>query len=521
MQAVYNLINSIDINRGGLTRVMLERASYMAEKGYDAHLLTIDYSDRYEDIERELHDSKRLSKKVNILNVYNYYKAKNTRGSVTETQLKVYDTLSQLYESGYIIEDGLYGEKKEARYFTLEGLYVKYKKWSKQGKLEFVDYFDETRAKYKREYYHPKGYLKKVTYFDKVKTIPKQEVFYTEDGFCYLNIQLNIETKKPYLIFLFDREKNNAISFGTANPMLLFHTHWLNEICASHEEKPVLINDGIFLTHTILRVKKELAYKVCTIHTNHFDAPYVFGSPLRKSHVHLLENIKNIDALVLLTETQKNQVSKQFGDYNNAYVIPNATRTEQLFEGEKDYNLISIVGRYHSDKIMDEAIKAFNIVKESYPNAKLQLFGSGPEEAALRQLVSELGLDNSVSINSFTTELTEVYGKSLFTVLTSKYEGFGLVVLESMYQKTPVISYNVSFGPGDIIDHNVNGVLVFDNSVEQLAKEMKRLLANPQMAISMGIEAHQKVLDNYTYEQYVNKWDDLIKSLDSNAIENE
>ena len=197
MKTVYSLINSIDTNRGGLTRVMLERASYLAERGYDAKLLTIDYSERYEEIQRELHATKRLSDKVQILNIHDYYKEKNTKGSVTKAQLEKYAIVSQLLEPGFFIEDNTV-ERNEARYFTDEGLYIKYKKWTSTGKLEFVDYFDETRAKYKRELYHPKGYIKKVIYFDKSKTIPKQELLYTEDGFCYLNIQLNTETKKEW-----------------------------------------------------------------------------------------------------------------------------------------------------------------------------------------------------------------------------------------------------------------------------------------------------------------------------------
>ncbi|MED2937563.1 hypothetical protein P4345_09655, partial [Cytobacillus horneckiae] len=57
MRTIYNLLNSIDVKRGGLTRVMFERSSFLAEKGFDSKLLTIDYSTRYQEIEKELHDT--------------------------------------------------------------------------------------------------------------------------------------------------------------------------------------------------------------------------------------------------------------------------------------------------------------------------------------------------------------------------------------------------------------------------------------------------------------------------------
>ncbi|MCM3179011.1 glycosyltransferase [Cytobacillus horneckiae] len=517
MRTIYNLLNSIDVKRGGLTRVMFERSSFLAEKGFDSKLLTIDYSTRYQEIEKELHDTGRLSKKVNIINIFDYYKQKNTAGNITLDQINQYTISNKLHEAAYLIEDRFY-ISREARYFNEKGMYVKYKKWTKEGTLSFIDFFDETRAKVKREIYHQKGYVQKVTYFDRAKGVPKQELYYTEDGFCYINIQINVETNKPYLIFLFDREKQNVISFGTSNPNLLFHAHWLNELCGKHEQKPFLVNDGIFLTHTVMKVDKEKAFRICTIHTNHFDAPFKYGSPLRKSHIHLLENFHQLDALVLLTENQRSMVVKQFGDANNTYVISNSTETDDVkkFKGNKDFNTVSMVGRYHKDKLMHEAIQAFNRIHLKYPNVKFQLYGTGPEEENLINLVKKLNLDDKVIINSYTTDLAKVYGESLFTVLTSKYEGFGLVILESMFQSTPVISYDAPFGPKDIIDDGENGLLVHSNSEKELAEKMEQLLANPDKAVKMGINAHEKVMEKYTKERTQSKWVELFDELEMN-----
>ena len=89
-------------------------------------------------------------------------------------------------------------------------------------------------------------------------------------------------------------------------------------------------------------------------------------------------------------------------------------------------------------------------------------------------------------LNKYTTDLAEIYGKSLFTILSSRYEGFGLVILESMYQSTPVISYDVPFGPKDIIDNGVDGILVENKNIGELANKMAYLLDNPDQAIEMG-----------------------------------
>lgn len=513
MKTVYITNSSINVNRGGLTRVMLERASGLAERGYDVKLLTIDYSEEYHNIEKKLHETNRLSKDVQILNVYDYYKKKNTRTEITAEQLESYQVENTLDEEGYIVQKNSYGDRKEARYFNYEGQYVKYKKWNVQGELVFIDYFNENRTRLKRVEYSNERTIKKVIYFTH-ENKAKQEIYYTIDGFPYLNQSLHEETGKPHLIFLLDRETEEAKCFGGTNPNLLFHADWIQTLCKSNIEKPILINDGIFLTHTVLRVDPKVATRIAVIHTNHFDAPYVEGAPIRNSHRHLLNNINKFDAVVLLTNTQSEIVKKQFGDFNNTYVIPNSTVFSDVYKGEKDAKLISVVGRYHIDKGLDEIIKAFKIVLKQQPDARLELYGEGPFEGELKKIISTYKMESNVKLNKYTLDLKDIYGKSLFTVLASAYEGFGLVMLESMYQATPVISYDIQFGPKDIINDQEDGILVENKNIGDLASRMIDLLNNPDVAIRMGKKARENVLSNFSTNVYIDKWITLFNGLE-------
>ncbi|MGG0276172.1 glycosyltransferase [Bacillus rhizoplanae] len=515
MKKIYIMNSSIDTNRGGLTRVMFERASGLSAKGYDVSLLTIDYSERYEEIEQELHETNRLSKSVHILNVYDYYKKKNTRIDITDEQVASYQVENGLDEEGFIVQKNSYENRKEARYFNNEGIYVKYKKWNNEGEVLFIDYFNENRTRLKRVEYGKDKTIKKVTYFT-YENKAKQEIYYTTDGFPYLNVSLHEETGKPHLIFVFDRENAESLCFGGSNPNLLFHAHWIQSLCESHTEKPIIINDGIFLTHTLLKVDPKVATRISTIHLNHFDSPFIEGSPIRPSHKHLLDNFGKLDALVLLTENQSELIKKQFGDFKNSYVIPNSTAFTDVYKGDKDSKLISMVGRYHSQKAIDDAIKAFKIVVKNHPDAKFEIYGNGPLENELKKLIHDFGLEEQVKLNKYTTDLVQVYGKSLFTILSSRYEGFGLVILESMYQSTPVISYDVPFGPKDIIDNGENGILVENKNIGELANKMTYLLDNPEIAIEMGQKAHEKVLNNYSSEDYIEKWISLFNKLENN-----
>ena len=160
MKKIYMMNSSIDVNRGGLTRVMFERASGLAANGYDVNLLTIDYSERYEEIERELHETNRLSKDVSILNIYEYYKKKIQELLLQMNNMVVIKLRVVLMKKDLLFKNS-FENRKEARYFDYEGKYVKYKKWNNQNELSFIDYFNENRTRLKRVEYGKERTVKK------------------------------------------------------------------------------------------------------------------------------------------------------------------------------------------------------------------------------------------------------------------------------------------------------------------------------------------------------------------------
>ena len=86
-----------------------------------------------------------------------------------------------------------------------------------------------------------------------------------------------------------------------------------------------------------------------------------------------------------------------------------------------------------------------------------------------------------------------------------------MVVLESMLNNTPVISYDLHYGPADFIKDDENGFLVEENNIEQLAEKMLQLLDNPQNAIEMGKKAHETILKELNKENLFAKWEDVLK----------
>lgn len=497
------LIGDMDLDKGGINRVMMNRSKLFYEKGYDVTLLTLDFKQNYEEIEEALKDKGRLHEDTRILNVHDYYRKKNTMHP--KKQQVEYEELAELEEEGYIVQAG----SDHARYFK-NGQYVKYKKWDTKGDLAFIDYFNENRMRTKREEFHNGSLFRKVTYHLGTGK-PAEKLYYTVDGFCYLNKWFNHKTGEQQKVFLFDVQNQSSTLFESNHD---FHVSWLNELCIQCAEKPILICDGPGSAPKALDMGPGAAHVILTVHSNHFASPHKPGSPIKANHMELLERYQEADALVLLTEEQKADIVKQYGDHGNIYVIPHSiTPMKELQGAEKDKLLISVIARLHEEKGISEAIESFREVADAFPKAKLEIHGSGPEKENLLQQIKDLNLEDNVQIKGYCDKVEWIYERSLAIVLTSKFEGLSLVIIEAMANGVPAISFNIKYGPSDLIEHGIDGYLVEDRNKHELAKYMIHLLQNPDEAISMGRAGQEKVRQQFNESQHFKLWEALFHGL--------
>lgn len=150
---------------------------------------------------------------------------------------------------------------------------------------------------------------------------------------------------------------------------------------------------------------------------------------------------------------------------DSIYVIPNAIDVQpvsELPEKEKSLTLL-FVGRLVKMKGVEDAIKIFSNIKESYSEAVLLILGSGEERYVihLKELVMQLKLGSSVIFRGYVSEEEKLmaYQRAHYLLHTSVREGFGLTVLEANSQGTPVIAYD-SPGINELVEHGRNGFLL-------------------------------------------------------------
>ena len=137
--------------------------------------------------------------------------------------------------------------------------------------------------------------------------------------------------------------------------------------------------------------------------------------------------------------------------------------------------VIGVVGRLSEQKDPMTSVKAFKKVKEEFPNTKLLFVGSGELEKNVMQYAKENNLKKDVIITGWVNDVEKYIPAFDIAILPSKWEGFGLVLIEYMACKKPIVASNVG-GIKDIIQNGINGYLINIESKDELFRAIKRIL---------------------------------------------
>ena len=132
----------------------------------------------------------------------------------------------------------------------------------------------------------------------------------------------------------------------------------------------------------------------------------------------------------------------------------------------------------------------------------------------MRHLIKELRLRKSVFMMGYSHTVNRAQARAACTLLTSTFEGYGRVIVESMSLGTPVIAYDVRYGPRDHIRDGVDGVLLTERTPEALADAIVRLLSDPQRALEMGARATE-LIERFPVDDFERAWLDVLSRASS------
>ncbi|WP_406683348.1 glycosyltransferase [Seonamhaeicola sp. MEBiC1930] len=225
---------------------------------------------------------------------------------------------------------------------------------------------------------------------------------------------------------------------------------------------------------------------------------------------------KNYCGINVVSHKMQELVEKRYG-FRNVKTIYNSIDFDYVSELAQKNVLINekfviAVGRLDPVKQFDKLIEAYS--KSILPSNNIQLFiiGSGDEEVSLRKIVDKNNLTSKVKLFNFQENVFKYISKSEFLVLSSEYEGFPRVLLESMACGVPVVSFNCDTGPDEIVINEVNGLLVENQDFVELTKAMNNMIDNKELYKKLRANSIKSV-QKFSLKSINDSWDVYMKYL--------
>lgn len=221
----------------------------------------------------------------------------------------------------------------------------------------------------------------------------------------------------------------------------------------------------------------------------------------------LIQQLRQLKRFVVLSHED----AAEWTELDNVMVIHNPLPFFPDCRSDVSRKQVIAVGRYMPQKGFDRLIPAWSIVNKRHPDWTLRIYGDGMRQQ-LQQQIDELNITSSCILEHSVENIVEKYCESSIFVLSSRYEGFGMVIIEAMACGVPPVSFACPCGPRDIITDGKDGLLVDNGDIEGLAEKICYLIENEDVRRKMGQEARIDV-ERFKIEPIARQWKELFDSL--------
>ena len=222
----------------------------------------------------------------------------------------------------------------------------------------------------------------------------------------------------------------------------------------------------------------------------------------------LLSKLSRLDRLVVLTEKDR----EAWSELNIVVSIPNPLSIMSFEKSDMVKKRVIAIGRYCHEKGYDQLLQVWAIVQTKCPEWQLVIFGDG-DRTAYKRMIDECHIDaDRCLLNGRTPDVISEYVESSIAVCSSRFEGFGMVIIEAMACGLPVVSFDCPWGPGSIINNGEDGLLVENGNVEKMAEALIMMIQHPEKRKRMAAKAIENV-QRFSIEKIAEKWKSLFESL--------
>jgi glycosyltransferase involved in cell wall biosynthesis len=227
----------------------------------------------------------------------------------------------------------------------------------------------------------------------------------------------------------------------------------------------------------------------------------------------MLRRYRDLDGLAVLTQDDMADYERAMnGTAPRMWRIPNTVRDIEPPLADLSAKRILAAGRFTGQKGFDMLIPAFAPVAAAHPDWELRLCGTGVWKEKLPAMVRELGLEDQVTLAGPSEDIPGEMAQASIYALSSRYEGFPLVLIEAMAKGMAVVAFDCPTGPGDIVDDHENGILVPPRDVAGLTAGLMEMVENEELRRRCAAAAVETAR-GYTMRAVGPQWDSMLQAL--------
>lgn len=241
----------------------------------------------------------------------------------------------------------------------------------------------------------------------------------------------------------------------------------------------------------------------------HFNLDVTLGSKYRG--IARLLATKYCDHIVVLTKTDKNNWKRYYKSINaKLHTIYNPNPFSDSQKKDLKSKNILYVGRLSSEKGCDLLLQAWSKVSHEKSDYRLKIIGDGDEKNNLIELSKKLNLQDNVEFKGFSNSLIDEYRNAKLLCLPSRYEGFGMVIVEANTFGLPVISFDIETGPQELIDNNINGYKVPAFDIDILKEKIIEFMELSDENYMVVSEKCKDSVKKFNIDEIFSNWREII-----------
>lgn len=218
------------------------------------------------------------------------------------------------------------------------------------------------------------------------------------------------------------------------------------------------------------------------------------------------------DSVVTLTERDKQYWLQGTRHKSQITAIANPCPFPvQEYVKDENTKVVLAVGRLTYQKGFDLLLESWLAVSQVMPDWKLKIVGEGEDRVKLTDFIEKNKLTDSVELVGNTNDVGQYYKEAEIFCLSSRFEGFGMVLIEALAFGLPIVSFDCEVGPAEILA-DTGSILVSQNDTSKLASSLVKMMSNDEQRKTIGLRSKEKA-KTYQPEKIINQWVELLESL--------